>query len=33
MDRRGFMAGVLLAIREIPKRRGLIVGLDQLMFG
>ncbi len=33
MDRRGFMAGVLLAIREIPKRSGLIVGLDHLMFG
>jgi 4-hydroxy-tetrahydrodipicolinate reductase len=31
LDRSSFMAGVLLAIREVPKRRGLTVGLDSLL--
>lgn len=30
-SRESFMPGVLLAIRELPKRRGLIRGLDTLM--
>lgn len=31
LDRSSFMAGVLLAVKEVPKRRGLTVGLDSLM--
>lgn len=30
-DRRSFMAGVLLAIRSVPQRRGVTVGLDALL--
>jgi 4-hydroxy-tetrahydrodipicolinate reductase len=30
-DRRSFMPGVLLAIKAIPRRPGLTVGLDQLL--
>jgi len=31
LDRSSFMAGVLLAAKEVPKRRGLTVGLDALL--
>ena len=31
MDRNSFMPGVLLAVRSIVDRTGLVVGLDQLM--
>jgi 4-hydroxy-tetrahydrodipicolinate reductase len=31
IDRAAYMPGVLLAIREVGKRTGLIIGLDQLM--
>ncbi|MHB8220131.1 MAG: 4-hydroxy-tetrahydrodipicolinate reductase [Acidimicrobiales bacterium] len=30
-DRRSFMPGVLLAVREVPNRRGLTVGLEALL--
>jgi 4-hydroxy-tetrahydrodipicolinate reductase len=30
-DRRSFMAGVLLAVRSVPQRPGLTVGLDGLL--
>jgi len=30
-DRRSFMAGVLLAVRQVPDRHGLTVGLDPLL--
>ncbi len=30
-DRKAFMPGVLLAIREVPRRRGLTVGLEALL--
>ncbi|GAB4286437.1 MAG: 4-hydroxy-tetrahydrodipicolinate reductase [Coriobacteriia bacterium] len=33
IDRTSFMPGVLLAVREAPKRRGLIVGLEAFMGG
>lgn len=32
MNRRSFMSGVLLAVRRVQGRSGLIVGLDKLMF-
>jgi 4-hydroxy-tetrahydrodipicolinate reductase len=31
IDRASYMPGVLLAIREVGKRRGLIIGLDKLL--
>jgi 4-hydroxy-tetrahydrodipicolinate reductase len=31
MDRSSFMPGVLLAVKEVPQRRGLTVGLDALL--
>ena len=31
IDRTSFMPGVVLAVREIKARRGLVIGLDQLM--
>jgi 4-hydroxy-tetrahydrodipicolinate reductase len=31
MDRTSFMPGVLLAIKEVPQRRGLTIGLDALL--
>ena len=31
MDRTAFMPGVLLAIREVPNRPGLTIGLEQLL--
>jgi 4-hydroxy-tetrahydrodipicolinate reductase len=31
IDRTSFMPGVVLAIREAPKRRGLVIGLEELM--
>jgi 4-hydroxy-tetrahydrodipicolinate reductase len=31
LDRSSFMPGVLLAIKEVPQRRGLTVGLDALL--
>jgi 4-hydroxy-tetrahydrodipicolinate reductase len=31
MDRSSFMPGVLLAVKEVPHRRGLTVGLDALL--
>jgi 4-hydroxy-tetrahydrodipicolinate reductase len=31
LDRAAYMPGVLLAIREVGKRRGLIIGLDKLL--
>jgi 4-hydroxy-tetrahydrodipicolinate reductase len=31
VDRTSFMPGVLLAVREIPERRGLVIGLEELM--
>lgn len=31
IDRTSFMPGVVLAIREVGKRRGLVVGLEELM--
>jgi len=31
LDRAGFMPGVLLAVRSVPTRPGLTVGLDQLL--
>ena len=30
-DRRSFMPGVLLAVREVPNRAGLTIGLDPLL--
>jgi 4-hydroxy-tetrahydrodipicolinate reductase len=32
MDRRSFMSGVLLAVREVRSLSGLVVGLDKVMF-
>ena len=31
VDRTSFMPGVVLAVREIPKRSGLVIGLEELM--
>ncbi|AHI00549.1 4-hydroxy-tetrahydrodipicolinate reductase [Kutzneria albida] len=31
LDRKSFMPGVLLAVREVPKRPGLTVGLEDLL--
>jgi 4-hydroxy-tetrahydrodipicolinate reductase len=31
LDRSSFMSGVLLAVREVPRRRGFTVGLDKLL--
>jgi 4-hydroxy-tetrahydrodipicolinate reductase len=31
IDRSSFMPGVVLAVREVGSRRGLVIGLDQLM--
>ena len=31
MDRSSFMPGVLLAVKQVPQRRGLTVGLDALL--
>jgi 4-hydroxy-tetrahydrodipicolinate reductase len=31
IERTSFMPGVILAIREAPKRRGLVIGLEELM--
>jgi len=31
LDRSSFMAGVLLAVKQVPTRRGLTVGLDPLL--
>ena len=31
IDRTSFMPGVVLAIREVPARSGLVIGLDELM--
>lgn len=31
IDRTSFMPGVVLAVREIPKRSGLVIGLEELM--
>jgi 4-hydroxy-tetrahydrodipicolinate reductase len=33
LDRRGFMPGVRLALREVKNVTGLVVGLDGLLFG
>ncbi len=33
LNRKSFMTGVTLAIRRIREHRGLVVGLDSLMFG
>lgn len=30
-DRRSFLAGVVLAVRQVPDRPGLTVGLDPLL--
>jgi 4-hydroxy-tetrahydrodipicolinate reductase len=31
IERTSFMPGVILAIREVPARRGLVIGLEELM--
>jgi 4-hydroxy-tetrahydrodipicolinate reductase len=31
IERTSFMPGVVLAIREAPKRRGLVIGLEELL--
>jgi 4-hydroxy-tetrahydrodipicolinate reductase len=31
IDRTSFMPGVVLAVREVPKRAGLVIGLEELM--
>lgn len=33
IDRSSFMPGVLLAVKEVPRRPGLTVGLEHLLFG
>jgi 4-hydroxy-tetrahydrodipicolinate reductase len=32
LSRESFMPGVVLAVREVPRRRGLTVGLEALLF-